>query len=237
MSIATDPALASPRIIRPSRRLAWIATALAAVACLVGIAALAVEARISFRNSFAKGRGLAEATFLYLRYFTITTNLALAWLHGATVMRLVRGRRLPAAGVYNAWLVYAAVTGVTYELLLRSTWSPRGEEFVSDMMLHDVVPLLTLTIWLLAAPRTGVNWRDPLAMLAYPAAFLAVTLVAGACGEGYPYGFLNVAQIGLGNVLLVSLAFLGVFLALGVLVTVIAKLCPARPPGEATIRP
>ena len=210
-------------IARPSGRASRVAVALAAVACLVGIAALTVEARISFRDSFARGRGLAEATFLYLRYFTITTNIALAWLHGTTAFRLARGQRLAAGGIYNACLVYAVVTGITYELLLRSSWSPQGEQFASDLMVHDVVPLLTLAIWLVAAPRTGIGWRDPFAMLAYPAAYLAVTLVAGAYGEGYPYGFLSVSEIGLGNVLLVSLAFLAVFLALGVLVTAAAQ--------------
>ena len=78
----------------------------------------------------------------------------MAALHGSTAVQLARERRLPPCGVYNAMLVYATVTGVTYELLLRSSWSPRGEEFISDMMLHDVVPLLTLVIWLLAAPPT-----------------------------------------------------------------------------------
>ena len=205
------------------RHAASMGVVLAAVACLVGIVALAIEARISFRDSFAEGRGLAESTFLYLRYFTILTNLVLVWLHGTTAFRLVRGRRLPAGGIYNACLVYAAVTGITYELLLRASWSPQGEQFVSDLMVHDIVPLLTLAIWLLAAPRTGVGWRDPFAMLAYPAAYLAVTLVAGACGEGYPYGFLSVTRIGLRDVLLVSLAFLAVFLVLGVVVTAAAK--------------
>lgn len=211
----------------PRRR--WVAAALAAIACVAGAVALAIEARISFRNSFAKGIAAAEATFLYLRYFTITTNIALAALHGATAVRLVRGRRLPPGGFYDAMLVYAAVTGATYELLLRSTWSPQGEEFFSDMILHDAVPLLTLAVWLLAAPRTGVKWRDPLLMLVYPALYLAITLVAGALGEGYPYDFLSVARIGLPRVLWVSLAFLLVFLVLGTLVTAAAKLLAKTP--------
>ena len=229
MSIAADPAVAPRAGLAPPGR--WVVVALAAIACLIGLAALAVEARISFRHSFAKGRGLTEATFLYLRYFTITTNIALVALHGTTAARLVRGRPLGAGGVYNAWLVYAIVTGVTYELLLRSSWSPQGEEFWSDMVLHDAVPMLTLAIWALAAPRTGVSWRDPFAMLAYPAAYLLATLVAGAYGEGYPYDFLNVADIGLSDVLLVSLAFLLVFLALGTLATALAKWL-ARRGGE-----
>ena len=215
---------------RLSDRVRWIAVALAGLACVLGFVALAMEARISFGHSFARGRGVAEATFLYLRYFTITTNIGLCWLHGTTAFRLARNRRLPAGGVYDAWLVYAAVTGATYELLLRSSWSPRGAEFASDLMLHDVVPLLTLAVWLLAAPRTGIGWRNPFAMLAYPAAYLAVTLVAGACGEGYPYDFLSVTKIGLGQVLLVSLAFLALFLVLGALATALTKRLATRVP-------
>lgn len=231
---ARAEAKTSPPAEPLSRRRAWIAATLAAVACVGGLAALSVEAHISYRNSFAKGRGLAEATFLYLRYFTILTNFGLAALHGITATRIARGRRLPSGGTYDAWLVYAAVTGVTYELLLRSSWSPQGEEFLSDMMLHDVVPLLTLAIWGLAAPRTGVGWGDAFVLLAFPAAFLGLTLVAGAHGEGYPYDFLNVDKIGMGNVLLVSLAFIAVFLALGALVTACAKLLARRAIGHAS---
>ncbi len=227
MRIAEPPAAATERL---SSRGSAIAIALAALACLLGFAALAIEARISLGHSFAKGRGVAEATFLYLRYFTITTNIGLCWLHGTTAFRLARERQLPAGWVYNAWLVYAVVTGLTYELLLRASWSPQGMEFLSDLMLHDVVPLLTLAVWLLAAPRTGVGWRDPFVMLAYPATYLAVTLVAGAHGEGYPYDFLSVTKIGLENVLLVSLAFLALFLLLGVLVTAfVQRLAVHRP--------
>ena len=129
------------RPLAPAAGAKWVVVPISTVACVVGLAALAMEARISFHNSFAKGRGWAETTFLYLRYFTITTNFGLAWLHGTTAFRLLRGRRLPSGGTYDAWLVYAVVTGATYELLLRSSWSPQGAEFVSDLMLHDVVPL------------------------------------------------------------------------------------------------
>ena len=219
MRLAEPPAATTDRL---SSRGSGIAIALAALACLLGFAALVIEARISFDHSFAKGHGVAEATFLYLRYFTITTNIGLCWLHGTTAFRLARGRPLPPGGIYNAWLVYAVVTGTTYELLLRASWSPQGAEFLSDLMLHDVVPLLTLAVWLLAAPRTGVGWRDPIIMLVYPAIYLAVTLVAGAYGEGYPYDFLSVTKIGLEHVLLVSLAFLVLFLMLGALATAVA---------------
>lgn len=203
------------------RRVAIVVAALAAV---LGTAALGIEAHDSFARSFREGRGLADAAFRYLRFFTILTNLGLVVLQAVTARRLASGRPLPSGRLYDSALVYAIVTGVTYELLLRGLWSPQDWMFVSDMVLHDVTPVLMLATWAMAAPRREVGWGDPFAMLAFPAAYLAVTLVAGAHGEGYPYDFLNVATLGLRNVLWVSLAFLAVFLALGFAVTAAARL-------------
>ncbi len=207
------------------RRAALVATA--AVASLLGLFALAVEARISIGQSLAAGRGLPESVFLYLRFFTILTNAGLVLLQVLAAVRTSCGRSLPPAGVYDAALVYAIVTGVTYELLLRGLWSPQDWRFVSDMILHDVTPVLMLATWLLVPPR-GASWRGVPAMLAYPAAYLAMTIVAGACGEGYPYDFLNVARLGLPTVLGVAAAFLIVFLLLGALVTALGRLRAAR---------
>lgn len=208
------------------RRAATVATA--AAASTLGLFALAVEARISVGQSLGAGRGLPESVFLYLRFFTILTNAGLVLLQAITAARTSLERPLPPAGVYDAALVYAIVTGVTYELLLRGLWSPQDWRFVSDMILHDVTPVLMLATWLLVPRRAGARWRGVPAMLAFPAAYLAVTIVAGAYGEGYPYDFLNVARLGLPAVLGVALAFLVVFLLLGALVTALGRLRAAR---------
>ena len=177
--------------------------------------ALAIEATDSFVRSFAEGRSLPEATFLFLRFFTILTNIGLVALQATTVWGLARARPQPPGRLDDAALVYAIVTGVTYELLLRGLWSPQDWMFVSDIVLHDVTPPLMLATWVLAAPRHAASWTDPFGMLVFPGLFLATTLVAGAYGEGYPYDFLDVSKIGLGRVLVVALAFLFVFLVLG----------------------
>lgn len=207
------------------RRVAAIA--IASAASLLGLFALAVEARISVAQSLGAGHGIVESIFLYLRFFTILTNGGLVLLQAATALRLLRRRQRSSAATYDAALVYALVTGITYELLLRGLWSPQDWRFVSDMILHDVAPVLMLATWILV-PHRGAAWRDVPWMLVYPAGFLVLTLVAGAGGEGYPYDFLNVAELGLGRVLLVALAFLAVFLLLGMLVTGLARLRAAR---------
>ena len=128
-----------------------LATMLPVVIAVLAGAAIGIEGSASLRRSLGVGRSLPEALFLFLRYFTILTNLAVASLMAVTVAR--RHGRLPPAGVYVAVTAYAIVTGAAYELLLRGLWSPHGMQFDTDLILHDIVPSLTALFWILFAPK------------------------------------------------------------------------------------
>lgn len=207
---------------RADRCDAWLGTALAAGIAAIGWAALTIEFDRSVVASLAKGRSLAEALFLYFRFFTNLTNIGIAALMSVTVACRLTQQQQPVARLFNAGLVYILVTGVTYEFMLRSHWSPAGLQYWTDLAVHDIVPILTLIFWIAFAPRDGTHWRDALLMTAYPAMFFAMTLAAGALGEGYPYNFLNVDNLGLGNVLLVALVFLAIFYVLGLVATALS---------------
>ena len=196
---------------------------LAAAIALLGGAALCVDFAISMTNAIASGRGLPAALFLYFRYFTILTTLGITLLMLLTVACVLRRRRLPHAAFYNGGLVYALVMMVTYEVLLRSQWTPRGLQKLTDTTFHDAVPSLTLVFWLVCAPRGDTRWTDALWMLCFPALYFAVTLLGGVLGAGYPYDFLDVARLGYPVVLLVALLFLAIFFALGLAVTAAAR--------------
>ena len=184
---------------------------------------MGIELRISLRASFADGLTLLEALYAYLRFFTILSNIAVASLMSATCWAWLRGRPLPPAALYGAALAYMLVTGVTYELLLRSTWTPHGVQVLTDATMHDIVPSLVLVFWLGFAPRQGTRWRDPLWMVVFPAVYFVVTLVAGAEGAGYPYNFLDAAKLGYGAVGLIALVFLTMFLAIGLATTAASR--------------
>ena len=200
-----------------------LGSALAGLTAALGWIALALEGRRSIEGSLGEGLGLPEALFLYLRFFTILTNIGIALLMSFSAVRLSGGRPLPSARLFNAGLIYILVTCATYEIMLRSHWSPRGLQFLTDMVIHDIVPALTLLFWVGFAPRAGTRWPDALWMLVYPAAYFAMTLGAGALGEGYPYSFLNVDKLGLGSVLVVAIVFLATFYALGLVTTGLSK--------------
>ncbi len=195
----------------------------ASIACC-GWTALAIELAMSLERSGTHGIPLPETLYLYLRYFTILTNIGTAALMSVSAARLGRGAPLPPAGVYNAALAYLAVMCATYEGLLRRLWSPRGIQFATDMTMHDVVPALFLLFWLGFALGKRARWRDTLWLLAYPAAYLAATLAAGALGAGYPYDFLDPGVLGTGGVAMVAAVFLVAFAGLGLAATAASRL-------------
>ncbi len=203
-----------------------------------GWTALAIELAMSLARSRVHGIPLPETLYLYLRYFTILTNIGTAALMSVSALRFMRNAALPPAGIYNAALAYVAVMCATYEGLLRRLWSPHGIQFATDVTMHDVVPGLTLLFWLGFVLGRRARWRDTLWLLAYPAAYLAATLVAGALGAGYPYDFLDPGVLGTGGVTVVAGVFLVVFAGLGLATTAVSRLRAGSPvagrrPGAA----
>ena len=198
---------------------------LALSALLAGLSWLGLwaEGVISLQRSLAAGLGVAEAAFLFFRFFTNLTVLGVALLMTTTAWRSWRRRPLPAPGLHAAVLVYVLVVSVTYEALLRHLWSPHGIWFVRDALMHDVVPALTLVFWVFCAPKAPLAWSDPLRWLAYPLSYIAATLIAGALGQGYPYAFLDLHELGYAGLLRNAAAFAVAFYGLGLLIVAVAS--------------
>lgn len=208
---------ASPvrRIHPPLPRPLKYAAALAVLIAVLGWGALVIDGTTVIQRNLSQGHGLPQALFLWFRYFTILTNIGVATLMTVTAARLYRHRPLPSAMFYASALVYILVVCATYEAVLRTSWTPRGMGFDTDLTFHDIVPALVLIFWMAYAPKRGLGWRYSLLMLIYPGLYLAGTLVAGALGEPYPYSFLDVSKIGYPAVAVTGLVFLVIFYALG----------------------
>ena len=195
----------------------------ALLACL-GWLGIYAEGAVSFQRSFAAGFDVIRAAFLFLRFFTNLTVLGVALLMTVTAWRCLRCRPLPAPGLYAAALVYVLVVSGTYEALLRRLWSPHGIWFVRDALMHDVIPALMLLFWVTCAPKAPLAWSAPLRWLVYPLAYVAVTTVAGATGQGYPYPFIDADKLGYAGLIRTTLAFAAVFYGVGLSITVAARL-------------
>jgi hypothetical protein len=93
------------------------------------------------------------------------------------------------------------------------------------MLLHVVVPVLALTDWLLVGrDQARVRWWQPVAWLAYPAAYLALALVVlNHIGRRAPYYFLDPGAVGAASVVVNVCVLAGGALALGYALLVINR--------------
>ena len=184
--------------------------AVAAGACL-GWAALVLQLVLTLSLIRAQGGTLLDGLWRFFGYFTIIANIFASSVLTLAVLRF-NVRRGEFAAVTAMILV-----GVTYSLLLRDSWNPQGWQKVTDVALHDAMPLVTVVFWL-SQPHGALRRADSVASLILPLGYLAYAMIRGAFDDWYAYAFLDVAKLGAIraaiNAMLIGVAFLAMALLL-----------------------
>jgi hypothetical protein len=176
---------------------------------------------------------LGEQIRRYFFYFTIQSNLAVAWGELMIVRRPDVDTRLFRV-VRLASVLGIAVTGVVHWFFLRPLLDLQGSDYVADKLLHVVVPLLAVVGWLVWGPRHRVRRSDILPALGWPVLWLVVTLaIAPLVDDFYPYPFLDVQTHGWGTVLVNSVAIAVLFFALCFGALWLDRRLPDRNPGDS----
>jgi len=192
---------------------AWMA-----VGALVGWFALGLQFYLTVTSSLVSRRTFSEALVFYFSFFTILTNLLIALQYSFPLWfpRSSLGKWFSRPIVQAGSAVYIVIVAVTYSLLLRNIWDPRGWQKLADVLLHDLCPLLYLGYWLLFAKKQGLRLTDAVRWLVYPLIYLVYSLARGAVTGSYPYPFIDAGVIGFGrtmvNAAIMTVAFLGVSL-------------------------
>jgi hypothetical protein len=171
---------------------------------------LGLQLHIALPARMALGDSLVSALVWYLSFFTISTNLLVAGSLSVLVAapQSCAGRWLVRASVQSAIAVYIILVAIAYELLLRRLWKPTGLQFVADLTLHDLTPLLYLAYWALCVPKGRLEWGHIPAWIVYPGIYLLYMLARGAATGLYPYPFLDAAALGYRRALLSALLLL-----------------------------
>ncbi|UWQ18514.1 Pr6Pr family membrane protein [Jannaschia sp. M317] len=159
------------------------AAALAALA----YAFLALRLALSFEE---KG-GLLPALSHLSHYFTILTNLLVALMLTAVVLR-----RAVAPAILLALTISILIVGAVYHVLLAHLVDHQGSEALADQGVHTVVPILTVLWWLAFAPKPPLTLRDPLIWAVWPLIYCVYILIRAAGDGVYPYFFLNLPELG-----------------------------------------
>jgi hypothetical protein len=197
--------------------------------CLVLIAVIAwlavlVQIVSAAKVTAADGHSPILGVVNTLSYFTILTNLLVASVTTACLLRGDADTLLTRPSTQSAVALYIFVVGLIYTLLLRATWSPTGLNAVLDTALHDVTPVLYVLYWFLFVPKGTLRWSLPLYWLIYPLLYVVYCVLRGALTGLYPYHFVDVTILGYPRALLNTALLLLGFWILGLVLVAIDHL-------------
>lgn len=161
------------------------------------------------------GQSLFGRTVDWFSYFTIVSNIVVAvtmtmlWRDPARNTRIMRVLRLDA-------IMMITVTGIVYFIMLRPLAKNEGLQVYTDLLLHQIVPALTVLVFIAVGPRRLFGLRDIPAAFIIPLGWAGYCIVRGAFIGAYPYPFINVAKHGYITVgiNLVAIVIFGVIIGL-----------------------
>jgi len=150
-----------------------------------------------------------------LSYFTNLSNLIVAIVLTMLARNPHRGGAVWAAVRMDS-LVMISITGLIYAIVLAPDAQVEGLDIIVNSIKHYIVPVMTVFLWLLVGPRRQLTLVSVFTALIIPIAWAGYTLIRGEFISAYPYGFLNVVDLGLTSVLIniAGVAALGIVLGL-----------------------
>lgn len=181
---------------------AWIprsAAALIALVCWVGIA-------LQFSATYGHTGDVLLTVWTLARFFTIITNLAVA----IAMTAIALGRRV-SAFLIGAVTLAILLVGIVYVILLRGLHPLEGAALWANHLLHYVSPVAMAAFWLLLTPHGRLRWSEPLWCGVYPLTYFLYVIARGATDGRYPYPFIDMGKIGVGqtliNAIVIALGF------------------------------
>ena len=173
---------------------------------------------------------IVETLFVFFGYFTVWTNILIAFAFTAPL--LSPDRKLfnffMRPGVRTALASYILMVSVVYHMLIVPYWDPQGFTWLTATGLNTVMPILYIVDWLFFAEKRPIFYKHLPYWLIYPAVYGVTSIIRGLLTTVYPYPFLNVTELGIGNVLLNMLGLVAVFALVGPIFILVGRLVPSR---------
>ena len=184
----------------------WIARSYLLAMALLGWSAVSLQ--IVLVASIFKDVGLPVTSGIIdaLSYFTVLTNILVAIVVTASIIRGKPDTFLTGPGTMAAVAVYIIIVGVIYSLFLRPLWNPVGFQLAADVALHGLTPILYPIYWLI-----------------YPLFYVAYSLLRGLLINRYLYPFADITILGYRKVFANTAILLLTFLALGLIMVAIDR--------------
>ena len=173
---------------------------------------------------------IAETLFVYFGYFTVWANILIALAFTAPLLnpdrKLADFFMRPA--VRAALATYILMVSVVYHMLIVPYWNPQGFTWLTATGLNTVMPILYIVDWLFFAEKRPIFYKHLPYWLIFPAVYGVTSIIRGLLTNVYPYPFLNVAGLGIGDVLLNMFGLVAVFALVGPIFIAVARLISDR---------
>jgi hypothetical protein len=173
---------------------------------------------------------IAETLFVYFGYFTVWANILIALAFTAPLLN--RDRKLTnffmRPGVRAALASYILMVSVVYHMLIVPYWNPQGFTWLTATGLNTVMPILYIVDWLFFAEKRPIFYKHLPYWLIFPAVYGVTSIIRGLLTGVYPYPFLNVTDLGIGNVLINMFGLVAVFAVVGPIFIAVAHLISNR---------
>ena len=173
---------------------------------------------------------IAETLFVYLGYFTVWANVLIALAFTAPLLnpdsKLADFFMRPA--VRAALATYILMVSVVYHMLIVPYWNPQGFTWLTATGLNTVMPILYIIDWLFFAEKRPIFYKHLPYWLIFPAVYGVTSIIRGLFTNVYPYPFLNVAELGIGDVLFNMFGLVAVFAVVGPIFIKVAHLISDR---------
>ena len=173
---------------------------------------------------------IAETLFVYFGYFTVWANILIALALTAPLLnpdrKLANFFKRPA--VRAALASYILMVSVVYHMLIVPYWNPQGFTWVTATGLNTVMPILYIIDWLFFAEKRPIFYKHLPYWLIFPAVYGVTSIIRGLLTGVYPYPFLNVTDLGIGNVLINMFGLVAVFAVVGPIFIAVAHLISNR---------
>lgn len=138
----------------------------------------------------------------WLSYFTHWSIILTVAVFGLLALRPVAPSRRFRVLLLDA-LLMISVTGIVYAAVLAPVAPPMDAvESLANALQHYLTPPLAVLAFAIFGPRGWLERRLIPAALVLPLIWVAYTLVRGAITDAYPYGFINVVELGYPRVII-----------------------------------
>lgn len=160
-------------------------------------------------------------------YFTFLSAVLVCVTSAILAIRPER-RSVIFHAIRLAGIVQAIITGLVFNVLLRSPEALTGVRLFNDTALHVIMPVLVPLVWLVFGPHGRLTWRSVVLSAVIPLLWLAVTLVRGPWLDWYPYDIMDVPGLGYSGVMVYVAVILAVYFLIASLIRILDGLLRQR---------